>query len=200
METFLWLSEYISLLSGSKSEIYYDFVTGSDFKPYVSCVGLYNEDNDLIAVGKLAQPIPLSKTIDTTFQINFDFSFINKISPYFKSIIPPPSGSNEGEDEGEDPDECILGACTITANPITCDFGVCSFIPTEQSADCSLSTCSIVVTKAEKTDCELINCEIEVTFAEESCIFGNCFLEPSDQDAECSLETCGIIVTPFLGV
>ena len=188
-----------TLLSGSKSETYYDFVTGSDFQPYVSCIGLYNDDNDLVAVGKLAQPIPLSRTIDTTFQINFDFSFINKISPYFKPIILPPSGSDEGDDGPPTPTDCTIGACTISANPIACEFGVCSFEVVEQ-VECDISSCGIIVTGVEIIDCELINCEIEVTFAEESCAFGNCFLEPIDQLAECSLETCSVIVTPFLGV
>jgi hypothetical protein len=62
-------------LSGSSNEFYYNFITGSDFKPYVSTVGLYNKEGDLLLTGKLSQPIPLSKTTDTTFQINFDFSF-----------------------------------------------------------------------------------------------------------------------------
>jgi len=64
-----------SALSGDSNEFYYDFITGSDFKPYVSTVGLYNKEGDLLVTGKLSQPIPLSKTTDTTFQINFDFSF-----------------------------------------------------------------------------------------------------------------------------
>ena len=30
----------------------YDYVTGSYFSPYVTTVGLYNNDNELMAVGK----------------------------------------------------------------------------------------------------------------------------------------------------
>jgi hypothetical protein len=58
------------LLSGSSQ--YSDFVTGSNFSPYVTTVGLYNEAQDLIAVGKLSQPLPTSQTTDTTILINLD--------------------------------------------------------------------------------------------------------------------------------
>ena len=51
---------------------YKDFVTSSNFSPYVSTVGLYNENQDLIAIGKLSQPLPTSQTTDTTILINID--------------------------------------------------------------------------------------------------------------------------------
>lgn len=54
------------------NEDYKSFVTGSDFTPYVSTVGLYNSNQDLLAVGKLAQPLPTSVTTDTTILINID--------------------------------------------------------------------------------------------------------------------------------
>ena len=38
----------------------------------LTTVGLYNESYQLVAVGKLAQPIPISLYTDTTFVINFD--------------------------------------------------------------------------------------------------------------------------------
>lgn len=56
----------------SGSNEYSDYVTGSDFSPYVTTVGLYNENQELIAVGKLAQPLPTSRTTDTTILINID--------------------------------------------------------------------------------------------------------------------------------
>jgi hypothetical protein len=49
-----------------------DFVTGSSFSPYVTSVGLYNTNNELLAVGKLAQPIPTSRTVDMNIVINMD--------------------------------------------------------------------------------------------------------------------------------
>tara|TARA_R110000868_G_scaffold6288_1_gene35836 strand:- start:11709 stop:12584 length:876 start_codon:yes stop_codon:yes gene_type:complete len=64
-------SQNPSIKSGSNGDVY-DFATGSYFQPYVATVGLYNDANELIAVGKLAQPIPKSRYTDTTFVINFD--------------------------------------------------------------------------------------------------------------------------------
>lgn len=54
------------------SSQYSDFVTGSDFSPYVTTVGLYNNQQELLAVAKLAQPLPTSQTTDTTILINLD--------------------------------------------------------------------------------------------------------------------------------
>jgi len=61
-----------SLISGSTDGTVYDFVTGSYFNPYVTTVGLYNENQDLIAVGKLAKPLPSNNVTDTTILINID--------------------------------------------------------------------------------------------------------------------------------
>jgi len=47
-------------------------LTGSYFQPYITTVGLYNDTNELIAVGKLGQPVPKSQHIDMTFVIKFD--------------------------------------------------------------------------------------------------------------------------------
>lgn len=49
-----------------------DFATGSDFKPYVTTVGLYNDANQLLAVGKLAQPLPISPNSDMVISIRWD--------------------------------------------------------------------------------------------------------------------------------
>ena len=61
-----------SLISGSTDGTPYNFVTGSYFAPYVTTVGLYNERQELLAVAKLAQPLPTSRTTDTTIVINID--------------------------------------------------------------------------------------------------------------------------------
>ena len=50
----------------------YPYATGSYFSPYVTTVGLYNNSNELVAVGKLAQPLPTSRTTDTTILVNID--------------------------------------------------------------------------------------------------------------------------------
>ena len=49
-----------------------DNVTGSYFSPYITTVGLYNNNKELLAVAKLAQPLPVSPTTDTSILINFD--------------------------------------------------------------------------------------------------------------------------------
>ena len=54
------------------TQIYHDFVTGSEFSPFVTTVGLYNESNELIVVGKFPRPLPISSQTDTTYIINFD--------------------------------------------------------------------------------------------------------------------------------
>jgi len=61
-----------SLISGSTDGTIYDFATGSNFSPYVTTIGLYNENQELLAVGKLSQPLPTSPTTDTTILINLD--------------------------------------------------------------------------------------------------------------------------------
>lgn len=65
-------SQNPSIISGSTDGSVYDFTTGSFFQPYVTTVGLYNEAQELLAIGKLSQPYPLSRTTDTTFYINLD--------------------------------------------------------------------------------------------------------------------------------
>jgi len=68
------------LVSGGLDQIvngkatYQDFVTGSDFSPYITTVGLYDEDQNLLAIGKLAKPLPTSQTTDTTILINLDLN------------------------------------------------------------------------------------------------------------------------------
>jgi hypothetical protein len=49
-----------------------DNVTGSDFRPYATTIGLYNENNDLLVVGKLATPYPIPSNTDMTFVVRWD--------------------------------------------------------------------------------------------------------------------------------
>lgn len=60
-----------SSLSGSGG-VPYDFVTGSYFEPYITTIGLYNNANQLVAVGKLSQPLQSSNVTDTTILVNLD--------------------------------------------------------------------------------------------------------------------------------
>jgi hypothetical protein len=43
-----------------------------DFTPYATTVGLYNDNNDLLVVGKLATPYPIPDNTDITFIIRWD--------------------------------------------------------------------------------------------------------------------------------
>jgi hypothetical protein len=54
------------------SQYLFGFATASYFTPYVTTVGLYDDNQQLLAIGKLAQPLPLSSTTDTTILINID--------------------------------------------------------------------------------------------------------------------------------
>jgi hypothetical protein len=62
----------VSGSTGDKNGIPYGFVTESYFSPYITTVGLYDEQQNLLAVGKLSQPVPSSPTTDTTIIINID--------------------------------------------------------------------------------------------------------------------------------
>lgn len=48
------------------------FVTSSDFTPYITTIGLYNDNSELLAIGKLAQPVKSPKDFDITFIVQFD--------------------------------------------------------------------------------------------------------------------------------
>lgn len=47
-------------------------ITGSSFQPYITTVGLYNDANQLIAVGKMSQPVPKSANTDMTIIVKID--------------------------------------------------------------------------------------------------------------------------------
>ena len=49
-----------------------NFTTGSNFSPFVTTIGLYNDNGELLVVGKLGQPIRMLDKIDTTFVVKFD--------------------------------------------------------------------------------------------------------------------------------
>ena len=61
-----------AITGSSNSGVVYDFLTGSYFQPYITTVGLYNNANQLVAVGKLSQPLQSSNVTDTTILVNLD--------------------------------------------------------------------------------------------------------------------------------
>ena len=54
------------------NETYLTHVTSSNFQPYVTTVGLYNEHAQLLAIGKLANPIKNRNDIDTNILVRVD--------------------------------------------------------------------------------------------------------------------------------
>lgn len=61
-----------SILASGSKETMLGFASGSDFTPYATMVGFYNDTNDLLMVAKFAQPIPISPDTDTNFLIRMD--------------------------------------------------------------------------------------------------------------------------------
>ena len=69
-----------SLLSGSQASapllgtnyVYKDFATGSYFSPYITTVGLYDNDKNLLAIGKLSVPTKVPMNADLEIQVAFD--------------------------------------------------------------------------------------------------------------------------------
>lgn len=58
---------------GSTSTLYNTTITDSpEFMPFVTTIGLYNDDQDLIAVAKLSNPVQLNPYVDTNFIVRID--------------------------------------------------------------------------------------------------------------------------------
>ena len=49
-----------------------DNVSGSSFQPYITSVGLYNDVNELIGIGKLSQPLTKPAETELTIQVKLD--------------------------------------------------------------------------------------------------------------------------------
>lgn len=61
-----------SAIKNGTSGSYIDAVTGSSFHPYATTVGLYNDSDELLLVGKLSTPYPVPSNTDITFVIRWD--------------------------------------------------------------------------------------------------------------------------------
>jgi hypothetical protein len=59
-------------IKSKDSEDLADFATGSNFSPYVTTVGLYNDNGELLVIGKLGQAIRMTDEADTTFVVRYD--------------------------------------------------------------------------------------------------------------------------------
>ena len=59
-------------LTRDDDKTYLPFVSSSAFAPYITTVGLYNDSGELLAIGKLAQPIKKRDDVDMNFLIRID--------------------------------------------------------------------------------------------------------------------------------
>ena len=50
-----------------------NFATSSNFMPYVTTVGLYNDNNELLAVAKLSRPLLKDFTKELLVRVKLDF-------------------------------------------------------------------------------------------------------------------------------
>lgn len=67
------LSYNPTLISGSyESGSLRGYATSASFYPYATAIGLYNDDNELLAVAKVAKPIMISPNTGMTFIIKYD--------------------------------------------------------------------------------------------------------------------------------
>lgn len=61
-----------SAIQSGTSGSYINAITGSDFDPYATTVGLYNDKNELLVVGKLSRPYRMAPNTDMTFIVRWD--------------------------------------------------------------------------------------------------------------------------------
>ena len=59
-------------LTADDDQTYKSFATGSAFAPYITTIGLYDNAGQLLAIGKLAQPIRKRPDVDMNFLIRID--------------------------------------------------------------------------------------------------------------------------------
>lgn len=72
-EEFLVTSNPSARYSTSESEVQLaEFTTSSAFYPYVTTIGLYNDNGELLATAKLGSPLKRRSDVDVTIQIKFD--------------------------------------------------------------------------------------------------------------------------------
>ena len=65
-------SENPSYISGSTGEVLYDEFINSP-QSYITTVGMYNDNNDLLAVAKLSKPLLKDFTKETLVRVKLDF-------------------------------------------------------------------------------------------------------------------------------
>ena len=68
------LSQNISLREGGDPNSYKlrNFVTSSHFNPYITTIGLYDDNDELLAIGKLASPLEKRDDVDMNIIVRWD--------------------------------------------------------------------------------------------------------------------------------
>jgi hypothetical protein len=61
-----------SAIKSGTSGSYENAITGSDFRPYATCIGLYNQNDELLVVAKLSKAYPIPPNTDITFVVRWD--------------------------------------------------------------------------------------------------------------------------------
>jgi len=59
-------------LTKDDDHTYKSYVSGSNFAPYITTIGLYNDSGELLAIGKPAQPIRKRPDVDLNFVVQLD--------------------------------------------------------------------------------------------------------------------------------
>ena len=57
---------------GQGTQFYENFVTHSEFRPYITTIGLYNDAGELLVVGRTAKPIKNDDKTAMSFVVRFD--------------------------------------------------------------------------------------------------------------------------------
>tara|TARA_R110002012_G_scaffold235633_1_gene409411 strand:- start:1169 stop:2866 length:1698 start_codon:yes stop_codon:yes gene_type:complete len=84
------VSQNPSILTDNNMNIQ-SWATGSDFVPYITTIGLYNDVGQLLAIGKLGQPVKNRNDIDMNFLISIDLDKNKPVKNNSKSPPPPPA-------------------------------------------------------------------------------------------------------------
>lgn len=61
-----------SAVQSGTSGSYINAITGSDFHPYATMIGLYNDQDELLLVGKFSRPYAIPPNTDMTFVVRWD--------------------------------------------------------------------------------------------------------------------------------
>jgi hypothetical protein len=66
------LQTRIGECQSTSNAVYSDIVSNPEWNPYITTIGLYNDNYELLAVAKLARPVPKFDTMDMNFLIRLD--------------------------------------------------------------------------------------------------------------------------------